>query len=56
MKNNFDFNLSRKNCFFLIAGPCVIENEKLMEEVEKLVKISKERAKPTAMEVPFIRE
>jgi len=25
-----------------------------MEEVEKMVKISKEGAKPTAMEVPFI--
>jgi 3-deoxy-D-manno-octulosonic acid (KDO) 8-phosphate synthase len=29
MKKKFDFNKNRKNCFFLIAGPCVIESEKL---------------------------
>ena len=29
MKKKFDFNKDRKNCFFLIAGPCVIESEEL---------------------------
>ena len=37
-----------------IKDGIVIENDKLMEEIEKMVKISKEGAKPTAMEVPFI--
>ncbi len=29
MKENFNFNLDRKNTFFLIAGPCVIESEEI---------------------------
>ena len=32
----------------------VIENEKLMNEVEKMVRESKQGTKPTAMELPFI--
>ncbi|MEL0102035.1 MAG: 3-deoxy-8-phosphooctulonate synthase [Gammaproteobacteria bacterium] len=49
MKNNFDFNLNRKNCFFLIAGPCVIENEQLnYETAEKLKEITDKHS------IPFI--
>ena len=49
MKHNFDFNLNRKNCFFLIAGPCVIENEKLnYETAEKLKEITDKHS------IPFI--
>ena len=42
MKNNFNFNKDRKNCFFLIAGPCVLESEKkslyIAEEINKICK------------------
>jgi hypothetical protein len=36
-----------------IKDGIVIENSKLMDEVEKMVKESKANVKPTAMEVPF---
>lgn len=49
MKNNFNFNKDRKNCFFLIAGPCVIENEKLnFQTAEKLKEITSKHS------IPFI--
>jgi len=49
MKNNFDFNLSRNNTFFLISGPCVIENEKLnLETAERLKEVTDK------LEIPFI--
>jgi len=37
-----------------IKDGIVIENAKLMKEVENMVKISKEGASPSAMELPFI--
>jgi hypothetical protein len=37
-----------------IKDGIVIENAKLMDEVERMVKQSKTNAKPTAMEVPFV--
>jgi 2-dehydro-3-deoxyphosphooctonate aldolase (KDO 8-P synthase) len=49
MKKKFDFNKNRKNCFFLIAGPCVIESEKLnFETAEKLKEITEKHS------IPFI--
>ena len=49
MKNNFNFNKDRKNCFFIIAGPCVIENEKLnFQTAEKLKEITSKHS------IPFI--
>ena len=49
MKNNFDFNLSRNNTFFLISGPCVIENEKLnLKTAERLKEVTDK------LEIPFI--
>jgi len=49
MKKKFDFNKNRKNCFFLIAGPCVIESEKLnFETAEKL------KEKTEKHSIPFI--
>ena len=43
MKREFDFNKDRKNCFFLIAGPCVIESEKLNFETALKLKEITER-------------
>ena len=43
MKKKFDFNKDRKNCFFLIAGPCVIESEELNFETAKKLKEITER-------------
>ncbi len=38
-----------KNNFFLLAGPCVVENEEVVFEIaEKIIKISDE------LEIPFI--
>ena len=49
MKNNFDFNLSRNNTFFLISGPCVIENEELnLKTAEKLKEVTDK------LKIPFI--
>ena len=49
MKRKFNFNKDRKNCFFLIAGPCVIENEILnFETAEKLKEITNK------LSIPFI--
>ena len=49
MKKKFDFNKNRKNCFFLIAGPCVIESEKLnFGTAEKLKEITEKHS------IPFI--
>ena len=43
MKREFDFNKDIKNCFFLIAGPCVIESEKLNFETTLKLKEITER-------------
>lgn len=49
MKNNFDFNLNRNNTFFLISGPCVIENEELnLKTAEKLKEVTDK------LKIPFI--
>lgn len=49
MSRKFNFNKDRKNCFFLIAGPCVIENEILnFETAEKLKEITNK------LSIPFI--
>ena len=49
MNKKFDFNKDRKNCFFLIAGPCVIESEKInFETAEKLKEITEKHS------IPFI--
>lgn len=49
MKNNFFLNLSSKSYFFLIAGPCVIEDEKSTYQIAKhLKKITKR------LNLPFI--
>ena len=49
MKRKFNFNKDRKNCFFLIAGPCVIENEILnFETAERLKEITNK------LSIPFI--
>ena len=49
MSVKFNYNKDRKNCFFLIAGPCVIENETLNFEVaEKLKEITNKHS------IPFI--
>lgn len=49
MKNNFDFNLNRDNTFFLISGPCVIENEELnLKTAEKLKEVTDK------LKIPFI--
>ncbi len=49
MKNNFDFNLNRNNTFFLISGPCVIENEELnLKTAEQLKEITDK------LKIPFI--
>jgi len=37
-----------------IKDGIVIENDKLMDEVEKMVRDSKQGTKPTAMELPFL--
>ena len=48
MKNNFNL-IKIENCFFLIAGPCVIENEKLnFQTAEKLKEITSKHS------IPFI--
>ena len=49
MKKKFDFNKDRKNCFFLIAGPCVIESEELNFETAKKLKEITEK-----LSIPFI--
>tara|TARA_B100000902_G_scaffold378695_1_gene412192 strand:- start:445 stop:1257 length:813 start_codon:yes stop_codon:yes gene_type:complete len=49
MSRKFNFNKDRKNCFFLIAGPCVIENEILnFETAERLKEITNKHS------IPFI--
>jgi len=49
MKKKFDFNINRKNCFFLIAGPCVIENEEInFQTAKKLKEITEKHS------IPFI--
>ena len=49
MSMKFNFNKDRKDCFFLIAGPCVIENEKInFETAEALKEIT------TKHSIPFI--
>ena len=49
MSIKFNYNKDRKNCFFLIAGPCVIENETLNFKVaEKLKEITNKHS------IPFI--
>ena len=49
MSRKFNFNKDRKNCFFLIAGPCVIENEILnFETAERLKEITNK------LSIPFI--
>jgi len=49
MNKKFDFNIDRKNCFFLIAGPCVIENEEInFQTAEKLKEITEKYS------IPFI--
>ena len=40
--------------FQVLKIPCFAQNEKLMNEVEKMVRESKQGTKPTAMELPFI--
>ena len=49
MKKKFDFNINRKNCFFLIAGPCVIENEEINFQTAKKLKEITEK-----YSIPFI--
>ncbi|MBT6754955.1 MAG: 3-deoxy-8-phosphooctulonate synthase [Gammaproteobacteria bacterium] len=49
MKKKFDFNKDRENCFFLIAGPCVIESEELNFETARKLKEITER-----LSIPFI--
>ena len=50
-------NMIRKGgIIHTIKDGIVIENNKLMLEVEKMVKKSKENAVPTAMETPFIMD
>ena len=49
MKNKFDFNLERKNNFFLIAGPCVVESEELnLKAATRLKEITEKHS------IPFI--
>ena len=49
MKNKFDFNLERKNNFFLIAGPCVVESEELnLKAASRLKEITEKHS------IPFI--
>jgi 2-dehydro-3-deoxyphosphooctonate aldolase (KDO 8-P synthase) len=43
MKKKFNFNKDRENCFFLIAGPCVIESEELNFETARKLKEITER-------------
>ena len=49
MNKKFNFNKDRKNCFFLIAGPCVIESEELNFETARKLKEITER-----LSIPFI--
>ncbi len=50
-----DGNMVRKGgIVHTIKDGIVIENERLMEEVEKMVRESKKGAKPSAMEEPFV--
>ena len=39
-----------------IKDGIVIDNEKIMKEVEKMVKLSKNSTSPSAMDMPFIIE
>ena len=49
MNKKFDFNTDRKNSFFLIAGPCVIESEKInYDTAAKLKEITEKHS------IPFI--
>ena len=49
MNKKFDFNIDRKNSFFLIAGPCVIESEKInYDTAAKLKEITEKHS------IPFI--
>ena len=49
MNKKFDFNVNRKNSFFLIAGPCVIESEKInYDTAAKLKEITEKHS------IPFI--
>ena len=49
MSMKFNFNKDRKGCFFLIAGPCVIENEKINFETAEVLKEITEKHS-----IPFI--
>ena len=49
MNKKFDFNTDRKNSYFLIAGPCVIESEKInYDTAAKLKEITEKHS------IPFI--